>query len=69
LETDSLMAPRGELVIQFCERFCRVPEGTRVGQRVQLLQFQRDIILGIFDSDPPARRVIVSMGRKSAKSA
>jgi phage terminase large subunit-like protein len=62
------MATRGELVCAFIERYCRVPEGTRVGERVELLAFQREIILGIYDSDPPPRRVIVSMGRKNAKS-
>ena len=45
-----------------------MPEGTRVGERVELLPFQEEIILGIYDSDPPARRIIVSMGRKNAKS-
>ena len=59
---------RGEEVIAFIETYCRVPEGAHVGDRVELLPFQRDIILGIYDSDPPARRVIVSMGRKNAKS-
>jgi phage terminase large subunit-like protein len=59
---------KGERVLAFIERYCRVPEGTHVGDRVELLPFQREIILGIFDSDPPPRRVIVSMGRKNAKS-
>ena len=59
---------RGEEVIAFIETYCRVPEGAHVGGRVELLPFQRDIIRGIYDSDPPARRVIVSMGRKNAKS-
>ena len=59
---------KGEEVIAFIETYCRVPEGAHVGHRVALLPFQRDIILGIYDSDPPLRRVIVSMGRKNAKS-
>ena len=59
---------KGEAVSAFIEKYCRVPEGARVGGRVELLPFQREIILGIFDSDPPPRRVIVSMGRKNAKS-
>jgi phage terminase large subunit-like protein len=59
---------KGEEVIAFIETYCRVPEGAHVGQRVELLPFQRDIILGIYDSTPPPRRVIVSMGRKNAKS-
>ena len=59
---------RGEQVIAFIEKYCRVPEGTRVGERVKLLPFQKAIILGVYDSVPPPRRVIVSMGRKNAKS-
>jgi phage terminase large subunit-like protein len=59
----------GEAVISFIERYCRVPEGTKVGERVELLPFQREIILGIFDGEPRPRRVIVSMGRKGAKTA
>ena len=59
---------KGEEVIAFIETYCRVPEGAHVGHRVALLPFQRDIILGIYDSAPPPRRVIVSMGRKNAKS-
>jgi phage terminase large subunit-like protein len=59
----------GEKVCAFIERFCRVPEGTRVGHRAELLDFQRAIILGIYDADPPPRRVIISMGRKNGKTA
>jgi phage terminase large subunit-like protein len=59
---------RGEDVIAFIETYCRVPEGAHVGDRVELLPFQRDIVMGVYDSSPPLRRVIVSMGRKNAKS-
>ena len=63
------MPTKGELVCQFIETYCKVPEGSRVGERVQLLPFQKSIILGIYDSEPPVRRVIISMGRKGAKTA
>ena len=59
----------GEKVCAFIERYCRVPEGSRVGHRAELLDFQRAIILGIYDADPPPRRVIISMGRKNGKTA
>jgi phage terminase large subunit-like protein len=59
---------KGEQVIAFVERYCRVPDGTHVGKKVELLDFQKAIILGIYDSVPSPRRVIISMGRKSAKS-
>ena len=60
---------KGEQVAAFIERYCRVPEGARVGERVKLLDHQRDIILWIYDADPPVRRVIVTMGRKGGKTS
>ena len=67
-------APRseGELtragaVIQFIEEFLLVPEGAKVGQRVELLDFQKEIIRGIYDGD--TRRAIVSFGRKNGKTS
>jgi hypothetical protein len=60
---------RGEAVAAFIETYCRVPEGTNVGKKVELLDFQKAIILGIYYSDPPPRRVIVSMGRARSERA
>jgi phage terminase large subunit-like protein len=57
---------RGERNIQWIENFCRIPEGKFVGQPVKLLDFQRDIIKGIYDS--PTRRAVISFGRKNAKT-
>jgi phage terminase large subunit-like protein len=57
---------RGERNIQWIENFCRIPEGKYVGQPVKLLDFQRDIIKGIYDS--PTRRAVISFGRKNAKT-
>jgi phage terminase large subunit-like protein len=59
----------GQSVITFVERYCRVPEGRHVGQPVELLPFQQDIIRAIYDSEPPVRRAIVSMPRKNGKTA
>ena len=59
---------KGEQVCAFIERYCRIPEGTHVGDRVKLLPYQRDIIFAIYDSEPLPRRVIVSMGRKGGKT-
>jgi phage terminase large subunit-like protein len=58
----------GEAVCAFIETYCRVPEGALVGERVQLLPYQREIILAIYDNRPLPRRVIVSMGRKGGKT-
>lgn len=57
----------GADAITWIEKFCRVPKGPKVGQPVKLLDFQRGIITGIFDT--PTRRTIVSMGRQNGKTA
>jgi phage terminase large subunit-like protein len=58
---------RGEKICAWIESHCRVPEGAKVGQPVQLLPFQRNIICGIYDS--PTRRAIVSFPRKQGKTS
>jgi phage terminase large subunit-like protein len=56
----------GTDAITWIEGFCRVPKGPQVGQPVKLLDFQRAILGGIFDT--PTRRAIISMGRQNAKT-
>lgn len=56
----------GTAAIEWIERVCRIPKGPAVGERVQLLEFQREILHGTFDT--PTRRAIVSMGRQNAKT-
>lgn len=58
---------RAERNIRWVERYCNVPEGRDVGKQLKLRPWQKEIIRGIYDS--PTRRVIVSVGRKNAKSA
>jgi len=58
---------RGERNADWITEFCRVPEGSLVGQPVVLRPWQREIICGIYDS--PTRRAIVSFGRKNGKTA
>ena len=58
---------RAGAVIAFIEKFLLVPEGARVGEPVRLLDFQKDIIRGIYDGD--TRRAIVSFGRKNGKTS
>lgn len=58
---------RGQKNIQWIEHYCRIPEGRDVGKPVKLRPWQKRIIRGIYDS--PTRRVIVSVGRKNAKTA
>jgi phage terminase large subunit-like protein len=59
----------GEQVIAFCEKYLRVPDGRLVGKPVHLMDWQKEIILGIYDSNPPPRRVIISLGRKGGKTS
>ena len=59
---------RGQRVIAFIEKYLVVPEGTHVGQPLRLRQWQKQIILGIYDGNEPARRAIVSMARKNSKT-
>jgi phage terminase large subunit-like protein len=56
----------GRDAIRWIEKFCRIPAGPKVGRRVKLLPFQREIIAGIFGT--PTRRAIISMGRQNAKT-
>lgn len=57
----------GADAIGWIESFCRIPKGPAVGQPVKLLDYQRDILGGIFDT--PTRRAIISMGRQNGKTA
>ena len=61
----------------YCSRSCRnihwiesllvVPEGRDVGKPIVLREWQREILRGAYDST--TRRVIISYGRKNAKTA
>ena len=59
----------GEEVIACIETFCRVPEGQRVGQPMELVDFQKKFILDVYDNPSRTRRAILSMGRKNGKTA
>ena len=56
-------------VIEFIERFCYVPEGAHVGQKLRLLDWQKDDVLRkIYDNPHGTRRAIISVPRKNSKS-
>ena len=59
---------RGERVIAFVERYCKVPEGAKVGQPLVLAEFQKDFIRAIYDNPHGTRRAYLSVGRKNGKS-
>lgn len=59
---------RGEKVIAFIERYCRVPEGAMVGAPLKLEPFQRRFVLDVYDNPHGTRRGIASIARKNGKS-
>lgn len=60
---------KGQKVIAFIERYCKVPEGALVGQPIKLLDFQKKFITDIYDNPHGTREAILSIGRKNGKSA
>lgn len=60
---------RGERVIEFIERYLRVPEGAKVGQPITLAGFQRQFILDVYDNPTGTRRAYLAIARKNGKSA
>lgn len=60
---------RGERVIRFIERYCRVPEGKLVGQPIKLDLFQKLFILAVYDNPHGTSTAILSMARKNGKTA
>jgi hypothetical protein len=44
------MATRGEKFCQFIERYRLIPEGSKVGQPIKLLDFQRKFVLDVDDN-------------------
>ena len=60
---------RGEKVVAFIERYCKVPEGTLVGNPIHLEDFQRKFILDIYDNPHGTHTAILSIARKNAKTA
>lgn len=73
LLTDSSLKPakatRGERVIQFIERYCKVPEGKLVGQPIRLEWFQKLFILAVYDNPDHTSTAILSIARKNGKTA
>jgi hypothetical protein len=44
------MTSRGEKVCPFIERYSLIPEGSKVGQPIKLLDFQRKFVLDVYDN-------------------
>lgn len=60
--------PTGIEVINWIEENLYVPEGKYVGKELILADFQRDIVLKIYDNEDITRKAIISEPRKSAKT-
>lgn len=60
---------RGQKVAAFIERYCLVPEGSKVGKPLKLLPFQRKFILDVYDNPAGTSRAYLSVSRKNGKSA
>ena len=60
---------RGGRVIQFIERYCLIPSGSKVGQPIKLEQFQKKFIRDIYDNKIGTRRAYLCVGRKNGKTA
>jgi hypothetical protein len=50
-------------VIAFIERTCFIPEGKFVGQKLELFDWQKDLLRLIYDNPRGTRRAIVSSAR------
>lgn len=59
---------RAERVIAFIERYCRTPEGSKVGQPLRLADFQKKFIRDIYDNPAGTRRAYLAVSRKNGKS-
>jgi phage terminase large subunit-like protein len=59
---------RGERVCEFITRYCKTPEGAKVGQPLELAEFQRRFLLAVYDNPHGTRRAYLSIGRKNGKS-
>ena len=60
---------RGEKVCKFIEAYCLIPEGSKVGQPIKLLDFQRKFVLDVYDNPAGTSRAYLSVARKNGKSA
>ena len=60
---------RAERVIQFCEKYCIVPEGDLIGKPIRLLEFQKKFIRDVYSNPHGTHTAILSIARKNAKTA
>lgn len=56
-------------IINWIEKYCRVPEGADVGKPVKMRAWQKREIRKIYDNPAGTRRAILSFGRKNGKTS
>lgn len=59
---------RGQKVIDWIEKYCRIPEGKFVGDPVRLRPWQKKEIRRVYDNPAVTRLAILSFARKNAKT-
>jgi phage terminase large subunit-like protein len=62
-------AERANRVIEFIETYCYVPEGTKVGEKLVLEEFQKKFIREVYGNKHGTRRAYLAMARKNGKTA
>lgn len=60
---------RGERVVAFIHKYCRVPEGEKIGQPIKLDPFQIKFIIAIYDNPYGTHSAYLSIARKNGKTA
>ena len=59
---------RGERNIDWIEKYLHVPIGMHAGKRMILQEYQREILLQVYDNPHGTRQLILTFGRKNAKT-
>lgn len=59
---------RGEKVVAFIEKYCRIPSGEHVGKPMVLEPFQKRFILEVYDNPFGTRRAYLSIAKKNGKT-
>lgn len=59
---------RGQRVIAFIEKYCKTPEGQKIGQPLKLDKFQKKFILDVYDNPYGTHSAYLSIARKNGKT-
>jgi phage terminase large subunit-like protein len=69
VDPDKKNLTRGERAITWIQKYCYIPEGKLVAQKVKLIDWQCHELIKIYDNPNGTRRAILSFGRKNGKTA